>query len=302
MIKKLGIFLSLLFIASTLHADPLTVVTTTADLADLVRNIGGNNAQVTSLSTGKQDIHFIEPRPSMVMKLRSADLVVVQGMEVDKWMNGLLEVARKRKINIGAQGYLDASLTIPKLEIPTGKIDGSMGDIHPDGNPHYMQNPENAKRVAKAILKKLIAIAPDKATEFNQSYDTYIEKLTAASKKWHEMLKPFEGTKIITYHPTWLYFADAFGLNIIGTLEPKPGIPPTPGHLAELLKIVAQQKAKLILVEPFYNVDVARKLGEQAGIPVIVLPSSVDGSENSSTYIETIGNVVSQITSVLKRR
>jgi ABC-type Zn uptake system ZnuABC Zn-binding protein ZnuA len=214
----------------TVHAvaAPLKVLTTTQDLEALVRDIGGDKVQVEALARGYQDPHFVEPKPSFILKLHAADLLVAVGRELEAaWLPALITQARNSKVQPGAPGYLDASLTARILEIPTGQITRAMGDVHPLGNPHYWLSPGNGRRIAQAIQQKLSELDRANTAYFADRYADFDRRLTEAEKRWRADMAPYKGLKVVTYHRSWPNFAEEFGLDVIGYVEPKPGIPPS---------------------------------------------------------------------------
>ena len=300
--KRLGyiLFATLIMLQYSLSAEKLNVVTTTTDLADIARNVGGDKVSVISLSRGNQDLHSIEPRPSMVINIKNADMLVVVGMDLDMWAKSLADAGRNSKVMIGSKGYLDASINIPKLDIPA-KVDASMGDIHIYGNPHYWLSPVNGKIVSKAILDKLFEIQPADADYFKKNYDEYIVRLDENIKKWKEMLKPYAGTKIVTYHDGWPYFTKEFDLIVDGFIEPKPGISPSPAHVLSLEKKIKTDDIRLILVEPFHDIREAEKIAKDTGIKYVVIATSVGGLNGTSSYIEMFDYNINKIIEALSR-
>ncbi|MDI6780199.1 MAG: metal ABC transporter substrate-binding protein [Bacteroidota bacterium] len=266
--------------------DKLNVITSTADLANLVRVVGGEKVNVKCLTRGNQDPHFIEPRPSMVLQVKNADLLVRVGMDLDMWIQSLIDASRNSKVIFGKDGYLDVSSGIVKLEIPSSKVDASMGDIHIYGNPHYWLDPENAKLILKSILDKLCQLLPSESEYFKKNHQAYLQKLDSALSRWNERMEPFADVKIVTYHNSWPYFAKRFNLKIIDFVEPKPGIPPSPSHIVSLLEKIKNEKVKVIIVEPYFNLKVAESVAKRSGAKVVVLPPSVGGIDGVDSYLD----------------
>ncbi len=266
--------------------EKVNVATSTSDLADLVRIIGGEKVKVVSLSRGNQDPHFVEPRPSMVMQVKNADVLVRIGMDLDLWVQSLMDASGNSKVMYGGPGHLDASGRIEKLEVPVGKVDASMGDIHIYGNPHYWLDPENAKPILERIVNRLCEALPSESEYFKKNYRDYVQKLDSSIAVWEEKMKPYTGTKIVTYHNSWPYFAKRFGLEIVGFAEPKPGIPPTPSHIVSLVEKIKKEKVKVIVVEPYFNLKLAESIAEKSGAKVVVLPTSVGGLPEVKTYLD----------------
>lgn len=288
-IKMFVMFMATIMITfSLLASEKLNVVTSTVDLADLVKVVGGEKVDVKSLTTGNQDPHFIEPRPSMVMQVKNADLVVRIGMDLDMWVQSLIDASRNSRVMFGQDGYLDVSSGIEKLEVPIGKVDASMGDIHIYGNPHYWLDPENAKPILKSILERLCKVLPSESDYFKKNHQVYVQRLDSALTRWLDKMKPYEGESIVTYHNSWPYFAKRFKLNIVNFIEPKPGIPPTPSHIVSLVDKIKDEKVKIIIAEPYFNLRVAESVAKSSGAKVVVLPPSVGGIEGVYSYLDLI--------------
>jgi len=286
-VLALGALLAASF-ASTAHAaGPLNVVTTTEDLAAIAREVGGDKIKAESLSRGYQDPHFVEAKPSFVLKLNKADLLIAVGRELEiGWLPPLITQSRNSRIQPGGDRYLDASLTARILEIPTGQITRAMGDVHPSGNPHYWLDPENGKRIAKAIEGKLAAISPGDAAYFAQHEEDFEKRVSEGEKRWLATMAPYKGTKVVTYHRSWPNFAERFGLEVIGYVEPKPGIPPSPSHTLELIQEMKRQNVKIILVEPYSDTKTPNSIARETGAKVLVMPPSVGGEKEITDYIK----------------
>ena len=283
-------------------AAPLKVAATTEDLGALAREVGGDRITVDVFSRGYQDPHFVEPKPSFILKLVNADLLIVVGRELEiGWLPPLITQSRNAKIQLGGQGYLDASQNVRILEIPTGQITRAMGDVHPAGNPHYWLDPDNGRRIAQAIRDKLSELVPAEAAYFAQRYADFDKRLAEAQKRWDATMAPFKGTKVVTYHRSWPNFAERFGLNVVGYVEPKPGIPPTPSHTVELVAEMKRQGVKVILVEPYFDVKTPEAVGRQTGAEVLVMPPSVGGVKEASDYIKLFDYDVNLLATAFKR-
>jgi ABC-type Zn uptake system ZnuABC Zn-binding protein ZnuA len=264
----------------------VNVVTTTEDLAAIVREVGGDRVKVESIARGYQDPHFVEPKPSFILKLHAADLLVVVGRELEiGWLPPLVQQSRNAKIQPGADGYLDASLNVTILEMPTGQITRAMGDVHPQGNPHYWLDPGNGRKIAQAVRDKLSALQAADAAYFTQRYADFDRRLTDAEKRWDGQMAPYKGLKIVTYHRSWPNFVQRFGLDVIGYVEPKPGIPPSPSHTLELMQEMKRQQVKLILVEPYFDLKTPEAIARDTGAVVLVMPPSVGGVKEVTDYI-----------------
>jgi len=265
----------------------VNVMAATEDLADLVRQVGGDRVKVDAIARGYQDPHFVEAKPSFILKLAKADLLVVVGRELEiGWLPPLIQQSRNAKIQAGADGYLDASLSAKILEIPTGQITRAMGDVHPLGNPHYWLDPDNGRRVAKAILDKLSRTAPADAAYFASRYADFDRRVAEAEKRWDATMAPYRGVKIVTYHRSWPNFADRFGLDVVGYVEPRPGIPPSPSHTIDLIAEMKRQNVKILIVEPYFDLKTPNSIGRETGARVLVMSPSVGGEKEITDYIK----------------
>lgn len=286
MLKNLAIALVALSAASPAVAK-INVITTTEDLAAVAREVGGDRIAVEALARGYQDPHFVEAKPSFVLKLHRADLLILVGRELEQaWLPPLITQSRNSRIQPGNAGYLDASLTAKILDIPTGQITRAMGDVHPLGNPHYWLSPDNGRRIARAIQEKFTALQPSDAEYFAQRFADFDRRLADAQKRWAEMMAPHKGRRVVTYHRSWSNFAEEFGLDVVDYVEPRPGIPPSPAHILALIQEMKRQSIKLILVEPYFDLRTPNRVAQQAGARVVVLPPSVGGVPEVSTYLD----------------
>jgi len=298
---RFALVLSTLLGAVTPARAALKVVTSTEDLASLAREIGGDRIGVESIARGYQDPHFVEAKPSFILKLHSADLLIVVGRELEiGWLPPLLQQSRNEKIQAGSRGYLDASLTVRILDIPQGQITRAMGDVHPLGNPHYWLDPGNGRRIAQAIQAKLSEIQPADAAFFAQRFADFDRRLGEAEKRWDASLAPYKGTKIVTYHRSWPNFVERFGLDVIGYVEPKPGIPPSPQHTIELIAEMKKVKASIILVEPYFDLKTPQSVARETGAKVIVLSPSVGSEKEITDYIHLFEYDVNLLLGALK--
>jgi zinc/manganese transport system substrate-binding protein len=264
----------------------VNVMTATEDLADLTRQVGGDRVKVESIARGYQDPHFVEAKPSFILKLAKADLLVVVGRELEiGWLPPLIQQSRNAKVQVGADGYLDASLTAKILEIPTGQLTRAMGDVHPLGNPHYWLDPGNGRRIAKAIADRLSQMAPADAAFFAARYADFDKRLGEAEKRWDAAMAPYKGLKVVTYHRSWPNFVDRFGLDVIGYVEPRPGIPPSPGHTIDLIAEMKRQSVRILMVEPYFDLKTPQSIGRETGAKVVVMPPSVGGEKEITDYI-----------------
>ena len=281
----------------------LNVVASTEDLASITREVGGDRVNVTALARGYQDPHFVEAKPSFILTVNRAHLYIAVGRELEiGWLPPLLTSSRNAKIQPGAPGYLDASLNVRILEIPTGQITRAMGDVHPLGNPHYWLDPGNGRLIAQAIRNKLSELSPADRPYFTQRYDDFDRRLAAAEKRWDAIMAPYRRTKLVTYHRSWPNFMERFALDVIGYVEPKPGIPPSPGHTLDVMGEMRRQQVKLILVEPYFSLRTPQAIANQiAGGRVLVLAPSVGGVKEVTDYIQLFDYNVNLLAGALKQ-
>jgi zinc/manganese transport system substrate-binding protein len=274
----------------------LNVITSTEDLASIAREIGGDKIKVESLARGYQDPHFVEAKPSFVLKLNRADLLIAVGRDLEiGWLPPLITQSRNAKIQPGADGYLDASLTAKILELPTGQITRAMGDVHPLGNPHYWLDDENGRRIAQSIKGKLTQLDAGNAAVYAQREADFERRLTEAEQRWKAQMAPYRGLKVVTYHRSWPNFADAFGIDVIAYIEPKPGIPPTPQHTLDVIQAMKAQNVKIIIVEPYFDLKTPNSIAEQTGGKVLVLPPSVGGVPQATDYFKLFDTDISML-------
>src|SRR5881394_1482800 len=265
----------------------LRIMTATTDLAALAQEVGGEKVDVESIARGYQDPHFVEAKPSFLLKLRHADLLIVVGLELEiGWLPPLITQSTNPKIQVGAPGYFDASRFARILEMPTGAVTRAEGDVHPQGNPHYWLDPDNGLRVAKGIADKLSEMRPGDSAYFGQRYTEFEQKLKQADQQWMAQMKPYAGRKIVTYHRSWPNFAGHFGLNVVGYVEPRPGIPPSPQHTVELIGQMKRDAVKVIMVEPYFDLKTPNSIARDTGGTVVVLMPSVGGEKEITNYFK----------------
>jgi zinc/manganese transport system substrate-binding protein len=291
--------MSLLSVVPLLAA--LNVVTTTEDLASIAREVGGDRVKVESLSRGYQDPHFVEAKPSFVLKLHSADLLVSVGRELEiGWLPPLVTQSRNPKIQPGNRGHLDASQNARILELPTGALNRGMGDVHPQGNPHYWLDPDNGRQIAKDVAARLTELDPAGAASFKERQEAFDRKVAEADKAWNARMAPYKGTKIVTYHRSWSYLADHFGLVVLDYVEPRPGIPPSPGHTMDLIRQMRALGVKIVLVEPYFDLKTPNQIARETGGAVLVLPPSVGGEKGVDTYVALFDDDIGKLVDAIK--
>ncbi|MCX6543631.1 MAG: metal ABC transporter substrate-binding protein [Acidobacteria bacterium] len=277
---------ALMMPAGAIAQSKLNVVAATEDLASLAREVGGDRTNVEAIAKGYQDPHFVEAKPSFILKLQKADLLIVVGRDLEiGWLPPLIQQSRNAKVQEGAAGYLDASQRVRILDIPTGQITRAMGDVHPLGNPHYWMDPENGRIIAKEIADRLSQFRPGDSAYFEQRRADFNVRLTEGEKRWYADMAPYKGIKIVTYHRSFSNFADRFGLDVIGYVEPRPGISPSPGHTLELVGEMKRLSVKIVLVEPYFDLKTPEAIGRATGARVLVMPPSVGGVKEATDYV-----------------
>jgi len=269
-------------------AEKIRVVTTIPDLKSLAEAVGGDVVEVDSLTRGTQNFHEAEVRPSMMLKLRRADILIENGVDLDAWVDVAVVGANNGKIIRGAPGRIDVSRGIPLLEVPSVRVDRSMGDVHPLGNPHFSLDPGLAPTITQSILDGLVRLAPEHRAAFEANRQAFLTRLDGELARWTQMLAPFKGAKLVVFHPDFIYFIVRFGLVQAATVEDKPGIPPSPQHVVRVIRQIKDEKIKVILVEPWNDVKLARRLAEDAGAKAIVFASAVGAVKGADNYIAAI--------------
>jgi len=331
--------------------DKLNIVTTTTNLKSIAEAVGGEHVNVSSIASGSEDPHFIEAKPSYMLRAKNADLWIRVGLDLEIGYERLiLEGSRNPRIHIGSPGHLDASAGVVPLEVPTQKVSRSMGDVHPLGNPHYWLDPYNGRIIARNICQRLKQLDPVHADDYERNLASFLLKLdnamfgsratkviggdklwkmqsdgtldafikgynekilrnkqssplpgqeTLSLDGWLAKLKPFEHAKVVTYHRSWSYFARRFGLDVVAELEPKPGIPPGPGHILQVMNTMKSEKAGVILMEPFYNRGDAEAVAKKTDAKVVVAAAAVNGQKEAADYVALFDNIVSRLSSAL---
>jgi zinc/manganese transport system substrate-binding protein len=298
-IKMAALSLSAISFISVQATAQLKVVATTPDLASVAREIGGDRVNVVALAKPTEDPHFVDAKPSFIVTLNRADALIEGGAELELgWLPPLLENSRNSKVAAGAPGRIVASEGMRLLEIPTS-FDRSKGDIHSLGNPHFMIDPAAAKVVARNIASHFAQLDPKNAANYNANLARFDSRIDAKLADWQKQLAPYRGAKIVTYHRDFIYFAQRFGLSIVDELEPKPGISPSPAHLAQVIGEMKRNSVKVILVQPFQNRKTAETVARQTGATVIDAPQQPGAANNTSSYFDNMDNLVRGIAAAL---
>ena len=290
---KMFLFILSLLLGVAHASAAIKVVAALPDFADITSQIGGNKVSVDYIVRADQNPHFIEVKPSYMMKLKSADVYFSIGMELDLWSPQIIDGSRNDRLEV-----IDLSKGITKLEVPQ-QVDPSQGDVHRFGNPHYWLDPRNVRVIAHEIIDALANVSPSDMQTFRANSDAYLKKLDAKIVEWQAAMKPYAGAKIVTFHKSWSYFANWLGLDVVGEVEPKPGIAPSPSHTAELVNLVRKEGVKVIVVEPFYSLDAPDQIARLTGAKVVVLPTSSGGSDQTKDYINLLDYDVNTLINAL---
>jgi zinc/manganese transport system substrate-binding protein len=280
--------LAAILLAAEAHSqDRLRVVATIPDLADIARQVGGDRVEVESIAVGVQDPHYVDPKPSFVVKLNRADAFIQVGLDLEiGWAPTLLNQSRNSRIQRGGEGHVDASEVVEILERPTGPVSRAEGDIHVFGNPHYWLDPVNGKRIAAQVAGVFAKLRPAWAAEFEAGRARFDERIDGALVIWLSRLKPFEGRAVVAYHNSWPYFTRRFGIRVAGFIEPKPGIPPSPRDLVRAIDLVRSQRIHAIVHTVYYDDKPSRFLAEKTGARLITLVTSVGGAPEVEDYFD----------------
>ena len=298
--KQIVILIFLLGIFSFANAGKIKVVTTTTDLKSIAELIGGDKVSVSSIATGYQNPHFVDPKPSYIIGLSNADLFVTVGLDLETgWSPQLLSSSRNTKIQKGAAGYVDASVGIGLLQVPTSANRGE-GDIHIFGNPHYWLDPLNGKVIARNIANGLERVDPSNKSFYESNLQSFYSRIDSKMKEWQAKMVSFKGSKIIAYHNEWVYFETRFGLDIVDFMEPKPGIPPSPSQLVKVIKEIKANNIKVIISSPYFTTSSSDVVSKQTGAKELTLATSVGGFDPIKNYFDLFDYDINQLTTVLK--
>jgi zinc/manganese transport system substrate-binding protein len=274
--------------ANATGAKKIRVVATIPDIADMARHVGGDLVEVTTLATGVEDIHAVQMKPSFAVLLNRADVVLLLGLEAEHaFLPALLEAARNPKLLRDAPGYIDCSVYVTPLEVPT-RIDRSLGDQHPMGNPHINLDPVQGKLMVRAIADGLSRNFPEHAATFHKNAAAYNATLDEAIARWRREAAPLKGKKLVSYHPDMVYFAERFGMEPFGTIEPRPGIDPGPAHIADLKQRMLKEHVEIVVRERHYPAGLAETIARETGAKLVELPAMTGGVPEARDYIRFI--------------
>jgi ABC-type Zn uptake system ZnuABC Zn-binding protein ZnuA len=287
--------LAIILAAAPAFAD-LRVATSLTDLASVAESVGGKHVTVMSLCKGYEDPHFVPAKPSLMKAIQNADVFVSVGLELDAgWLPLVLPGSRNPKIQPGTPGFVDASEGVDVLEKPTGTVSRAEGDVHPLGNPHYYLDPKNLEIVAAHLAAVFSALDPANAADYSANARAFGDRMEGALAKWQAELAPYKGASVVTFHRNFIYFANRFGLKLFGNVEPKPGIPPTPRHIAELAQAMRQAGVRVVLYQPYYDADASRDVAGKAGGVAVEIPTEVGGTPDAKDVLSKFDSIVSSL-------
>jgi len=275
-------------------AAPLRVVTSIPDLAAVAVAIGGGEVEAESIVKGNRDVHSVELLPSFFVKIRKADVYVKVGLDLDLWAQQLIDGSRNASLVV-----VDASRRITPLDVPAFEVDASHGDVHRYGNPHYWLDPAQSRPIAESILEGLLAVRPEAAARFRANAESYLAAMATAMERWRQQLEPFAGARVVSFHDSWPYFARRFDIRVVDFLEPKPGVPPTPSHVAELQRLLQRGSVQAILMESYFDDRVPRMLERTTGVPLVKVPVLVGAAPGVETPIQLFDSIVSSLVQAL---
>ena len=281
-------------------ADKVRVVATIPDLKSLTEAVGVDLVEVESLTRGTQNFHEAEVRPSMMLKLRKADLLVENGLDLDAWVEVAVQSANNANIVRGGRGRIEIARGIPLLEVPSVRVDRSMGDVHPLGNPHFSLDPGLAPAITQNIVDGLVRVAPQHRAAFERNRAAFLARLDGQMVRWTKLMEPVKGAKVVVFHPVYIYLLTRFGLSQAGAIEDRPGIPPSPQHLVNIIRQIKEEGIKAILVEPWNDVKLANRVAEEAGAKAYVMASAVGAVKGADNYIAAIDYNVNTLAKALR--
>jgi ABC-type Zn uptake system ZnuABC Zn-binding protein ZnuA len=287
---KTIVLLLITLAAANSAAAKVNVVTSTTDLASIAKMVGGDAVEVTSIARGTSDPHFVEVLPSYMVRVQKANVYFKLGMDIDRWAAPIIDGSRNGKLVV-----VDCSKNIVPLEVPTGKVDASMGDIHTRGNPHYWLDPDNGAVVAETIADALASVDPGNSSMYHANLEKFTAELAARKAKWAESARALKGLKMVTYHNSWPYFSRAFGVVVEEFVEPLPGIEPTPSHTARVIDVVKASNIRVIGVEPYFSKRTPETIARATGAAIVDLPPSVGGAPGADDYFSLFDVLIERL-------
>jgi zinc/manganese transport system substrate-binding protein len=295
------VFFSLVCLAVNAYARPLNVVATITDFGAMAREVGGDKVKVTSIAKGTEDSHFVDAKPSFVRVLNQADVLIEGGAELEiGWLPPLVNGARNSRILGEAPGHVVLGRFIHLQEVPAGSIDRSMGDVHPLGNPHFWLDPENGKIIARVLADAFAKLDPADSAYFQANADAFVNRVDKKMAEWSKSLGPYRGTKVVSYHKSFDYLFNRFGFQLVGTIESRPGIEPSPAYINSLIQRLQGGGVKLVIIEPYRPHNTPEKVARALGATLLVMPEKVEGNPRVKDYLSLFDNDIAQILEGLK--
>jgi zinc/manganese transport system substrate-binding protein len=286
----------LVLCVQTAFTGQLQVVTTYAYISDIVQRIGKDHVEVVSLARGDYNPHVIIPKPSYIAKVRRADLLIINGGQLEiGWLPQIIKQANNGVVQPGERGFLDLSMSVHLIDVPTS-VSRELGDVHPEGNPHFFTDPDNIPVIAKAITERLSELDPDNKAFYEANNKELYNQWQGKMKVWEEKLKPFKGEKIVEYHKIFDYFLDRFGFVLVGTIEPLPGIPPTTKHIADIEKLIEREHVKYILQDVYNPQDASLYLAKKLNVKLVILPHDVGSVKEGDNVFSVFDEIVRRLT------
>ena len=286
--------------APAASAQKLRVVTSTTDLKALTEAVTGDLAEVDAMARPNQSPHDLEARPSLMVKVRRADALIVNGLDLDDWADVVAQGANNPNVMPGAPGRIDASRGLLVLEVPKTRVDRSMGDVHPSGNPHYTLDPGMASAVTQNILEGLARVAPQHRAAFERNRQQFLARVDEAMGRWNQMLAPYQGSPVVVNHALWIYLLTRFGLVQVATVEERPGIPATANHIVKLVNLMKEDRVKVIVAEPWSDFKLVQRIAQEAGAKAAILAATVGSVKGADTYLEAVDFNVKTLVQMLK--
>ena len=294
--KLWKIFVLLLLCVQTAFTGQLQIVATYGYIGDIAQRIGKDRVDVVSLARGDYDPHVIIPKPSYIAKLRRADLLIINGAQLEiGWLPQIIRQANNGAVQPGERGFLDLSMHVHLIDVPTS-VSRELGDVHPEGNPHFFLDPDNIPIIAKAITEKLSELDPDNQTFYEANDKEVYVQWQQKLKEWEGKLAPLKGEKVVEYHKIFDYFLNRFGFSLVGTIEPLPGIPPTTRHIAEVEQLIKREGVKYILQDVYNPQDASLYLSKKLNVKLIIMPHDVGSVKEADNVFSVFDEIVRRLT------
>ena len=297
--SMVGMLVALAAVSPAPGQEKLRVLTTLPDLWSITRAVVGDLGEVQVATRPGQNPHDLEIRPSQILLVKRAEILVRNGLDEDSWIDPVIESSGNPRLLRGSPSVIEAARGLAILKIRTGAVDRSLGDVHPSGNPHFTLDPGTAPVVTANIVAGLARVRPDLADRLEANRQRFLDEVVAATRRWTETLAPYRGAPVVSYHDSWPYFYRAFGLEELGIIENRPGVPPSPQHLTALIQQMRERRVKVVLVESWYSTDTPVAVARAAGARVLVVPQSPGAIKGTDTYIAHLDTLVTMLARAL---